>query len=48
MIHLKRIPDGFSGRRCLCGSLTEWGNRRCRKCRSRARWQRRKSRNDCL
>jgi hypothetical protein len=45
---MRRLPDGFSGRRCLCGALVELGNRSCRKCRSRARWKRRKFLNDSL
>lgn len=45
---MRRIPDGFSGRRCWCGALIEWGNRRCRKCRARTRWHRRKAHNDDL
>lgn len=30
-------------RRCPCGALREIGMKRCRKCRSRSRWRRRKS-----
>jgi hypothetical protein len=30
-------------RRCPCGALRESGMKRCRKCRSRSRWRRRKS-----
>ncbi|MEV5706027.1 hypothetical protein [Actinoallomurus sp. NPDC052274] len=47
-MHMRRLPDGFTGRRCTCGALIEIGNRICRKCRCRARWQRRKARNDWL
>lgn len=32
--------------RCLCGANATPGNRRCRKCRARWRWHRRKSRHD--
>jgi hypothetical protein len=34
------------GRRCECGALTEGHARACHKCRSRARWLRRKARRD--
>jgi len=30
-------------RRCPCGALPENGMRRCRKCRARSRWYRRKA-----
>jgi hypothetical protein len=31
------------GRSCPCGALLEHGMRRCRKCRARSRWRRRKA-----
>jgi hypothetical protein len=36
----KFLPDD---RRCPCGALLEHGMRRCRKCRARSRWRRRKA-----
>ncbi|WP_329086869.1 hypothetical protein [Streptosporangium sp. NBC_01469] len=36
------------GRRCPCGALTDPGTGRCRKCRARARWHRRKAHHDTL
>jgi hypothetical protein len=36
-------PINLDGRRCECGALTENGSPTCRKCRSRARWLRRKN-----
>ncbi|GII01773.1 hypothetical protein [Planobispora takensis] len=36
------------GRRCPCGALTDPGTDRCRKCRARARWHRRKAHHDGL
>jgi hypothetical protein len=36
-------PINLDGRRCECGALTENGSPVCRKCRSRARWLRRKN-----
>lgn len=41
-----RVPTSLSGRRCVCGALTEPTAKRCRKCRARARWRRRKSHHD--
>ena len=35
-------PINLDGRRCECGALAENGSPTCRKCRSRARWLRRK------
>ena len=35
-------PINLDGRRCECGALAENGSPACRKCRSRARWLRRK------
>ncbi|WP_176611837.1 hypothetical protein [Actinomadura sp. WMMB 499] len=37
-----RVPRVITGFSCVCGGRVEPGNRRCRKCRARARWQRRK------
>jgi hypothetical protein len=45
---MRRLPDGFTSRRCPCGALVELGNRQCRKCRARARWHRRKAHHDYL
>ena len=41
---MRTITTQFSERRCECGALLERGMRRCRKCRARSRWRRRKSR----
>lgn len=40
------IPTGLPGRTCPCGAITEQAGRRCRKCRARSRWYRRKSHHD--
>jgi hypothetical protein len=40
-----RFPR-LSSRRCLCGALPDPGTGRCRKCRARARWHRRKAHHD--
>jgi hypothetical protein len=45
---MRTLPLRLSGRKCPCGALVEHGNKRCRKCRSRARWRRRKSLHDGL
>lgn len=37
-----RIPRSITGNSCACGAQIEIGNRKCRKCRARARWLRRK------
>jgi hypothetical protein len=34
---------GLGGRHCECGALAEDGSARCRKCRSRSRWLRRRA-----
>lgn len=39
-----RIPRSITGQSCACGARIESGSRQCRKCRARARWQRRKLR----
>jgi hypothetical protein len=36
-------PINLHGQRCECGAQTENGSPICRKCRSRARWLRRKT-----
>jgi hypothetical protein len=36
-------PINLDGHRCECGAQTESGSPVCRKCRSRARWLRRKN-----
>jgi hypothetical protein len=41
MTHMQ-MPRIITGFRCGCGARLEPGNRRCRKCRARARWRRRK------
>lgn len=38
-------PISLRGRYCECGALAENGSRLCIKCRYRARWYRRRSRN---
>jgi hypothetical protein len=38
----------LTGRKCPCGALIEHSDKRCRKCRARARWRRRKSIHDGL
>ena len=40
---MRPIQIVFSDDRCSCGALLESNARRCRKCRNRARWLRRKS-----
>jgi hypothetical protein len=39
---MRPIQVVFSGDRCSCGALLENSERRCHKCRNRARWLRRK------
>lgn len=41
MHHIR--PGSPLGRRCPCGALPESGMKRCRKCRARSRWVRRKA-----
>jgi hypothetical protein len=36
-----RMPRLITGHRCPCGARVDPGNRKCRKCRARARWLRR-------
>ena len=45
---VRTIQAGFREDRCPCGALIEQGAKRCRKCRARTRWYRRKSRHDGL
>jgi hypothetical protein len=40
---LNAIPDDVPERHCPCGALLEKGTKRCRKCRARSRWYRRRS-----
>jgi hypothetical protein len=40
---MRSIKLDSPDRRCPCGALRENGIKRCRKCRSRSRWRRRKS-----
>jgi len=39
-----RLPRNLLGPSCECGARVTPGNTQCRKCRARARWNRRKSR----
>ncbi|MCP2338598.1 putative nucleic acid-binding Zn ribbon protein [Actinomadura rupiterrae] len=36
------MPRVITGQSCTCGARIEPGNRRCRKCRARARYARRR------
>lgn len=45
---MRNLPPSLFGRSCPCGARIEPGNKRCRKCRARARWYRRKSLHDGL
>jgi hypothetical protein len=45
---VRNLPSSLFGRSCPCGNQIEHGNARCRKCRNRSRWRRRKSRHDGL
>lgn len=45
---MRNAPLSLFGRTCPCGALIEHGNKKCRKCRARARWHRRKSHHDGL
>jgi hypothetical protein len=38
---MRNLPVNLDGRRCECGALAD-DSRLCRKCRSRARWLRRR------
>lgn len=45
---MRKLPHSLFGRSCPCGALVEQGSKQCTKCRSRARWFRRKSLHDAL
>lgn len=42
---MRNRPISLGGRHCECGALAENGSPLCLKCRYRARWYRRRSRN---
>jgi hypothetical protein len=42
-MNLIRKNGSSDSRGCRCGALMEHGMRRCRKCRARSRWRRRRT-----